>query len=106
MENAKEFLDELLEYNLGLVVFIGSMSYFLSWLNIEDILLKFNEVKVVIDVMFVVFMAISILWVSSFSDEPTKVQKVSISVYSIIGVLLLAYLGLTVGIRFEKVFGL
>lgn len=106
MENAKEFLDELLEYNLGLVVFIGSMSYFLSWLNIEDILLKFNGVKVVIDVMFVVFMAISVLWVSSFSDEPTKVQKVSISVYSIIGVLLLAYLGLTVGIRFEKVFGL
>ena len=106
MENVKDFLGDLLEYNLGLVVFIGSMSYFLSWLNIEDILLKFNEVKVVIDVMFVVFMAISILWVSSFSDEPTKVQKVSISVYSIIGVLLLAYLGLTVGIRFEKVFGL
>lgn len=106
MENVKDFLGDLLEYNLGLVVFIGSMSYFLSWLNIEDILLKFNEVKVVIDVMFVVFMAVSILWVSSFSDEPTKLQKVSISVYSIIGVLLLAYLGLTVGIRFEKVFGL
>lgn len=106
MENVKEFLDELLEYNLGLVVFIGSMSYFLSWLTIEDIIIKFSEVKVVIDVMFVVFMAVSILWVSSFSDEPTKLQKVSISVYSIIGVLLLAYLGLTVGIRFEKVFGL
>ena len=106
MENIKDFLDDLLEYNLGLVVFIGSMSYFLTWLNIEDILLKFSEVKVVIDVMFVVFMAVSILWVSSISDEPTKVQKVSISVYSIIGVFLLAYLGLTVGIRFEKVFGL
>lgn len=106
MENIKDFLDDLLEYNLGLVVFIGSMSYFLTWLNIEDILLKFSEVKVVIDVMFIVFMSGSILWVSSFSDEPTKVQKISISVYSIIGVLLLAYLGLTVGIRFEKVFGL
>ena len=104
MENIKDFLDDLLEYNLGLVVFIGSMSYFLTCLNIEDILLKFSEVKVVIDVMFIVFMSESILWVSSFSDEPTKVQKISISVYSIIGVLLLAYLGLTVGIRFEKVF--
>lgn len=60
MENVKDFLGDLLEYNLDLVVFIGSMSYFLSWLNIEDILLKFNEVKVVTDVMFVVFMAVSI----------------------------------------------
>ena len=51
-------------------------------------------------------MMVSLLWVSSISDEPTKLQKVSISVYSIIGVLLLAYLGLTFGIRFEKVFGL
>ena len=50
MENVKEFLDELLEYNLGLVVFIGSMSYFLSWFSIEDTLLKSSEVKLAIDV--------------------------------------------------------
>ena len=106
MENIKDFLGDLLEYNLGLVVFIGSMSYFLSWLNIEDILLKSSEVKVAIDVMFVVFMMVSLLWISSFSDEPTKVQKVSISVYSIVGVLLLAYLGSTVGIRFGRILGL
>lgn len=106
MENVKEFLGELLEYNLGLVVFIGSMSYFLSWLSIEDTLLKSSEVKLAIDVLFIVFMMVSLLWVSSISDEPTKLQKVSISVYSIIGVLLLTYLGFTVGIRIEKVFGL
>ena len=106
MENIKDFLDDLLEYNLGLVVFIGSMSYFLTWLNIEDILLKFSEVKVVIDVMFIVFMSERILWVSSFSDEPTKVQKVGLSIYSVVGVLLIAYLYFTTGIRFEKAFGL
>ena len=106
MGSIKEFLDDLLEYNLGLVIFVGSMSYFLSWLNIEGILLKSREVKVAIDVIFVVFMMVSVLWVSSISEETTKVQKVGVSVYSLVGVLLVAYLYFTIGVRFEKVLGL
>ena len=60
----EDFFEELLEENLEIVVFVGSMGYLLSWFIVELTLLKDlpSSIKALSDTLFSVYCMVSVVW--------------------------------------------